>query len=638
MSEQVMTQAKPQPIQASSSHSILQCCSNGIECEECREKRLGIQRKATLAASSGLLQRKCACGGVPGVDGECEECREKRLSLQRSPPQPAASSQAVPPIVHDVLGSSGQPLDAGTRAFMEPRFGHDFSRVRVHTDAKAAASARAVNALAYTVGRDVVFGQGQYAPGTSIGKRMLAHELTHVVQQRNAIRRSPAQLNVNSPGDADEREADDVAEKIDSGNVSKVKYSITVPRIQRITGDELIRTNRVGDVKGVDAHDAIVQDFTRQLGNDAFPFRSIPNATWAEYRTECGDFPPSRSIRQPRPDPFSPYPNYGHPDLVLSAGKDAELAEIKYAHLACVDEGERQVDHYIRYGNDDEAWKKRQGITELRLMSMSSYTPPTEPLPLPHNQPPITVAWYQNGLLFYKAIEEKKTEVYVCGVKDTEGKLNKLLNSALGGAQRIVSKYIDKSIDPILTKLINTMDVRQAINTVLGTKNDRIAQLIQDKFRDVIDRELRKLVMNLKDRTLTRVRQKLQEQLLTYLKESLDALCAAAVAGTVTVTVNDLLNQFEKDLPKYLFPVFAKFIQESVNDLLADIGKSIKESIERLPLAVKILAAIFLVALVILLLPEELIAAAIAAIGAAIAAIGAALAQWLPQLVEEFAL
>ena len=91
----------------------------------------------------------------------------------------------APPIVHDVVGSSGQPLDAGTRAFMEPRFGHDFSKVRVHTDAKAADSARAVQARAYTVGRNVVFGAGKYGPGTQAGRGLLGHELAHVVQQEH---------------------------------------------------------------------------------------------------------------------------------------------------------------------------------------------------------------------------------------------------------------------------------------------------------------------------------------------------------------------------------------------------------------------------------------------------------------------
>ena len=86
---------------------------------------------------------------------------------------------AVPSIVHDVLSSPGQPLDTATRAFFEPRFGHDFANVRVHTDAKAAESARAVNALAYTAGNRIVFGAGQsVAPS-----RLVAHELTHIEQQ-----------------------------------------------------------------------------------------------------------------------------------------------------------------------------------------------------------------------------------------------------------------------------------------------------------------------------------------------------------------------------------------------------------------------------------------------------------------------
>jgi uncharacterized protein DUF4157 len=80
----------------------------------------------------------------------------------------------VPPIIHEVLRSPGQPLDATMRTFMEPRFGHDFSQVRLHhTDAKGAESARAVNALAYTVGHDIVFWAGQYAPRTIAGRELM---------------------------------------------------------------------------------------------------------------------------------------------------------------------------------------------------------------------------------------------------------------------------------------------------------------------------------------------------------------------------------------------------------------------------------------------------------------------------------
>ena len=169
-------------------------------------------------APSGLLQRRCACGGSPGVTGECAECGGKRLTVQRRSPLEAGPS-AVPPIVHDVLGSPGQPLDPGARAFMESRFGHDFSRVRVHTDARAAESARAVDALAYTVGRDVVFGAGQYAPGIREGQRLLAHELTHTIQQGGGVARSPITLPVTFPEDSTEREAEQAADMATVGRV-----------------------------------------------------------------------------------------------------------------------------------------------------------------------------------------------------------------------------------------------------------------------------------------------------------------------------------------------------------------------------------------------------------------------------------
>src|SRR6266566_8361148 len=151
-------------------------------------------------APTGMVQRKCACGQHTIAGGECEECRQKRGGMIQRAAVSAAPVNAISPIVHDVLSSPGRPLDAGTRAFMEPRFGHDFSNVRVHTDARAAESARAVNALAYTVGRDVVFGRGQYMPGTSEGKRLMAHELTHVVQQKG-VTAFQGKLALGSPTD-----------------------------------------------------------------------------------------------------------------------------------------------------------------------------------------------------------------------------------------------------------------------------------------------------------------------------------------------------------------------------------------------------------------------------------------------------
>jgi hypothetical protein len=142
------------------------------------------------------LQRACSC------DGECPDCHAKQTdreheSLQTRRVQGSDPGHGTaPPSVDAVLRSSGQPLDPATRSFMEPRFGHDFSQVRVHTGTAAEESARDVNAHAYTVGHDVVFGAGRFAPESHAGRQLLAHELTHVVQQSGPtearIQRAPA--------------------------------------------------------------------------------------------------------------------------------------------------------------------------------------------------------------------------------------------------------------------------------------------------------------------------------------------------------------------------------------------------------------------------------------------------------------
>lgn len=141
------------------------------------------------AKQADLLQRKCGCGGAAGLTGQCAGCDKQRMSAQRSSAHQTESSRApsisaAPPSVDQALRSPGQSLDGETRVSMEHRFGHDFSRVRVHTDARAEESARAMGVRAYTVGQDIVFGAGRYQPGTNQGVRLMAHELTHVAQQR----------------------------------------------------------------------------------------------------------------------------------------------------------------------------------------------------------------------------------------------------------------------------------------------------------------------------------------------------------------------------------------------------------------------------------------------------------------------
>jgi outer membrane protein OmpA-like peptidoglycan-associated protein len=223
------------------------------------------------------------------LKSESSNGRKNWLALQRravSQSEPAG----VPPIVREVLRSPGRSLDVTTRSFMESRFTHDFTRVRLHTepqvaslaigpandsyeqeankvvdsimqsvplqrglveprydfsqvrvhdDARAAESARAVNALAYTVGKDMVFGEGQYAPEKTVGKKLLAHELTHTIQQSQGRSVAPQESNslqISDPGNIHEIEAEKQALAVNEGETTAptpVQYRLDVARLQR---------------------------------------------------------------------------------------------------------------------------------------------------------------------------------------------------------------------------------------------------------------------------------------------------------------------------------------------------------------------------------------------------------------------
>jgi hypothetical protein len=129
------------------------------------------------------LQRACT------RSGECPKCQTKNQAHENHSLQtkPAASSDPAlteaPPSILNVLRSPGRPLDPTTRGFMETRFGHNFADIRIHTDNAAGESARAIGALAYASGRHIVFAPGQFSPSSSDGRKILAHELTHTIQQ-----------------------------------------------------------------------------------------------------------------------------------------------------------------------------------------------------------------------------------------------------------------------------------------------------------------------------------------------------------------------------------------------------------------------------------------------------------------------
>jgi len=162
-----------------------------------------VMRSVTIPAQIAELlpkiRRKCSlceAGGKP-----CQDCADEEKHIQRqSESSNEPNEGTVPSIVHEVLQSPGEKLDSKTKAFFESSFEYDFGNVRIHNDARAAGSAKAINALAYTSGRNIIFGPGQYSPNSNNGRRLLAHELTHVVQQ-GAANRTPTIQRQSAPND-----------------------------------------------------------------------------------------------------------------------------------------------------------------------------------------------------------------------------------------------------------------------------------------------------------------------------------------------------------------------------------------------------------------------------------------------------
>ncbi len=254
------------------------------------------QQSSNSGNAGLLLQRKCACGSpTPSLTGVCEECGSgKRLQakltigasndpleqeadrvadqvlaapanavgsdapprIQRFTGQSHEQADIAPASVEQALTSPGRPLEPAIRQDMEQRFGHDFSQVRVHSGAAAEQSARDVNALAYTVRKEIVFGSGEYVPESSTGRHLLAHELTHVIQQRDKVAEGHNTLWIESRG-APEQQADIIAGRT-HGNpplridvTNSTAENLSVQRTERLS-DSDPKASTVSDA-GIDA-------------------------------------------------------------------------------------------------------------------------------------------------------------------------------------------------------------------------------------------------------------------------------------------------------------------------------------------------------------------------------------------------
>jgi hypothetical protein len=266
--------------------------------------------------SNHSLQRKCCCGGTPGLTGECEKCKKKkRLGLQTklkvnepgdiyeqeaeriadwvlTAPSHSEVGATRPRIqrfsgqssgqmdttalasVDQVLASPGRPLEPTLRQDMEQRFSYDFGCVRVHTDTNAAESAQTVRSHAYTVGGDIVFGLGQYAPAKSEGRRLLAHELTHVVQQSGGDD-IPIGLNDVKRGPSFGRQQ--AASVADGGGkqLPIARAAVSAVALQRDSDADIVRY--------------IVHELDDYVAKNPLPYKHVIEAVHFEKRKELDD-------------------------------------------------------------------------------------------------------------------------------------------------------------------------------------------------------------------------------------------------------------------------------------------------------------------------------------------------------------
>ncbi len=222
------------------------------------------QQKKINSRPTGMIQRKCSCGGPIVSNGECSACNKKKGLIQRKATN-QRESEVVPPIVHEVLRQPGRPLDAETRAFMEPRFGQDFSHVRVHTDGKARASAQSINAHAYTSGQNLVFNSGRYQPATEQGKSLIAHELAHSIQQKG-LYSTPTVFDNDQNSNRFESSARKAAHAIESGGEIPALGQLPSSIIMRQEGDERYSLNLLYPPNDAQRHnDLTLAQAQRQL-------------------------------------------------------------------------------------------------------------------------------------------------------------------------------------------------------------------------------------------------------------------------------------------------------------------------------------------------------------------------------------
>jgi len=634
----------------------------------------------------GLLQRKCACGNHTTAGGECEECGKKKLQrkaadggavdmleaeadrsadqiagglapghisaidaqLQRRASEPLTQPGARGAELQSASGNAGETLDIAVRGDMESSFGHDFSGVRIHADGDADRRAQEEDALAFTIGDDIFFRHGAYAPHTRSGRWLLAHELTHVVQQSGGGRGPQAYGDgAQQPIDALEHEADVGAGRAVSGQSVDVKLRTH----SMLLAFPMCRSILDAREEEVIPESTVQRDLATRLAASGPVERElpIPAASFDPYRTTD-----RRRPRQVDPQIFEPYGRAGDgsADLALLRGQQLEVAEVKRGDWQLITEAERQLENYVQKAGENlpfvqERWGRRRGvtpvITSVRAMPTTRLNIPS-PIRLGANNTPTSVSWCRDGVISFKAIGSQDANIFVCGA--TTRSPDSFVDSLVSRAELIVDQVIDGRVVPAIDRAIQATSTRAALerlradpafNRLLQNMLGPAASLINvldgagpmlDQLDALIhgqaDRVVRIAIETMKDQVIAEIRRTVKQQVRRALQDALNALCVAAAQVTADEVLRELRRRMNQMVAQAIPVAVVAVLGAVLARVLAAAGEALLEALKYLAIAVGIVIAA-------IALWE--VAAAIAA-GAALAEIGAAIAAFFSQLAR----
>lgn len=641
-------------------------------------KRTGVQvesgrSQGARSSSSGLLQRQCACGTHTMGGEQCAECQKKKMGVGGRPlqtkltisepgdtyeqeadrvaeqvmrmspsdvskrqksemTQPLVQRRAsgnatglaeAPPIVHDVLNSPGQPLDPATRAFFEPRFGHDFSNVKVHSGVAAGQSAVDVNAHAYTVGHNIVFGTGQFSTETSMGRRLLAHELTHVVQQSGV-------------------DASYSVQRATTRGAGGCATSMTEE-------DE----NDNGPMGAGERAHTQIQTFLLPMLNEV----PIPRATKRNIDTQgCQGVDTS----------------LGYADLMRRSGILYEIGEIKPIGSAPT-RGVLESEHYIRRadqsvdrlygtgicgtaGDDDRDFQRGylRGPLRPSFSKLTGVLPNTTVIGdfIGDRTRTLKAKTVAPGAIGYWCTGGG-SDTYTCGVSAEE--TARYVDRVVGGpAQEVLDGFIRDHIQRPLEATLRRQSlgdlirlaerhfgtqIRQMLRPYLGPVADQVlsratAEQIAQLLDQAVGAEVRSIVTTLvrlvSDTLISELRNQLRSVLTELVRNALVALCV----GVPAVALSDLLDrirQLLREQTQRLIPVVVTVVAARVaTAILAELSAMLTRMVEAIGQALGFIGEVLLAIGEILVRALAAIAIALLVVGAIILGILALIAVFDP--------